>query len=78
MKTLIGLMLVLAAPAFGQTYYGFTGNSSATQTKAEEIFLQQQQSERYKNHLKELTKEPHIAGTKANERVRDYMAELMA
>ncbi|HRE66517.1 MAG TPA: M28 family peptidase [Cyclobacteriaceae bacterium] len=77
MKTLIGLMLVLAAPAFGQTYYGFTGNSSATQTKAEEIFLQQQQSERYKNHLKELTKEPHIAGTKANERVRDYMADVM-
>jgi N-acetylated-alpha-linked acidic dipeptidase len=77
MKTLLGLLLFLSLPTFSQTHFGFSENSSATQTKAEEIFLQQQQSERYKNHLKELTKEPHIAGSKANERVRDYMAEVM-
>jgi len=77
MKSLPALLLLLSFPAFSQTYYGFSTNSSATQTKAEEVFLQQQQSERYKNHLKELTKEPHIAGSKANERVRDYMAEVM-
>jgi N-acetylated-alpha-linked acidic dipeptidase len=77
MKTLIGLLFVLTVPALGQTYYGFTNATSMAQTKAEEVFLQQQQNERYKNHLKELTKEPHIAGSKANERVRDYMAEIM-
>ncbi|MCW5911009.1 MAG: M28 family peptidase [Cyclobacteriaceae bacterium] len=77
MKTLFGLLFILSFPAFSQTYYGFTGNSSATQSKAEELFLQQQESERYKNHLKQLTKEPHIAGTKANERVRDYLADVM-
>jgi N-acetylated-alpha-linked acidic dipeptidase len=77
MKTLIGLLFVLTVPALGQTYYGFTNATFAGQTKAEEVFLQQQQNERYKNHLKELTKEPHIAGSKANERVRDYMAEVM-
>lgn len=77
MKTLLGLLLVFSLPSFSQTYYGFSPTSSSNQTKAEEIFLQQQQSERYKNHLKELTKEPHIAGSKANERVRDYMAEVM-
>ncbi len=77
MKTLLSLLLILSIPAFSQTHFGFSETSSATQTKAEEIFLQQQQSERYKNHLKELTKEPHIAGSKANERVRDYMAEVM-
>jgi N-acetylated-alpha-linked acidic dipeptidase len=77
MKITPALFLLLSFPAFSQTYYGFSTNSSATQTKAEEVFLQQQQNERYKNHLKELTKEPHIAGSKANERVRDYMAEVM-
>ncbi|MBX2901340.1 MAG: M28 family peptidase [Cyclobacteriaceae bacterium] len=77
MKKLFPLLLILASPAFSQTYYGFTSTNAATQTKAEEVFLQQQQNERYKNHLKELTKEPHIAGSKANERVRDYMAEVM-
>lgn len=75
MKNLIGLFLLLASQSFAQT--GFIGGSAATQSKAEETFLKQQESERYKNHLKNLTKEPHIAGSKANERVRDYMADVM-
>ncbi|HNV28780.1 MAG TPA: M28 family peptidase [Cyclobacteriaceae bacterium] len=76
MKKLIGLFLLIATQSFAQTM-GFSSASSSTQTKAEEVFLQQQESERYKNHLKTLTKEPHIATSKANERVRDYMAEVM-
>lgn len=76
MKKLLGLFLLIASQSFAQTT-GFTTASSQTQTKAEEVFLQQQESDRYKNHLKTLTKEPHIATSKANERVRDYMADVM-
>ncbi len=41
------------------------------------VFLQQQSPERYRKHLVELTKEPHITATQSNERVRDYMADVM-
>ena len=77
MKKLLALSLLISSFSFGQNFSGFTGTSAATQSKAEETFLKQQESERYKNHLKNLTKEPHIAGSKANERVRDYMADIM-
>ncbi len=77
MKQLLGLLILLSSGSFAQTLTGFNTTSDATQKQAEAVFLTQQQNERYKNHLKELTKEPHIAGSKANERVRDYMAEVM-
>ena len=77
MKKLFVLSLFVSSFSFGQNFSGFTGNSAAIQSKAEETFLKQQESERYKNHLKNLTKEPHIATSKANERVRDYMADVM-
>lgn len=77
MKKLIPLLFFITTASFVHAQTGFIGGSAATQSKAEETFLKQQESERYKNHLKNLTKEPHIAGSKANERVRDYMADVM-
>lgn len=76
MKYLVGLLLLISTSSFAQLA-GFSGSSSEKQKQAESVFLSQQESERYKNHLKNLTKEPHIATSKANERVRDYMAEVM-
>jgi N-acetylated-alpha-linked acidic dipeptidase len=77
MKYLLGLLLFIGTGCFAQTLTGFSNSSSDQQKKAESFFLNQQESERYKNHLKAITKEPHIATSKANERVRDYMAEVM-
>ncbi|MBP9927282.1 MAG: glutamate carboxypeptidase, partial [Cyclobacteriaceae bacterium] len=77
MKYFLVLLLFASSFTFAQNFTGFSGSSASTQTKAEETFLKQQESERYKNHLKNLTKEPHIATSKANERVRDYIADVM-
>jgi N-acetylated-alpha-linked acidic dipeptidase len=76
MKFIVGFLLLISTSSFAQ-FTGFSGSSSEKQKQAESVFLSQQESERYKNHLKNLTKEPHIATSKANERVRDYMAEVM-
>lgn len=77
MKYLSLLFLLLGTGSFAQTLTGFTPASSEKEKQAETFFLNQQESERYKNHLKTITKEPHIAASKANERVRDYMADVM-
>lgn len=76
MKNLF-LLLVIPVATYSQNLTGFSSQQEANQKTVESIFLQQQQSESYKNHLKKLTQEPHVAGTKANERVRDYMADVM-
>ncbi len=77
MKNLLSLLFLITTVSLVNAQTGFVGGNAATQSKVEETFLKQQESERYKNHLKNLTKEPHIAGSKANERVRDYMADVM-
>ena len=77
MKNLLSLLFLITTVSLVNAQTGFIGGSAITQSKVEETFLKQQESERYKNHLKNLTKEPHIAGSKANERVRDYMADVM-
>jgi len=77
MKYLFGFLLLISTASHAQSITGFSNSSSEKQKQTESFFLNQQESERYKNHLKALTKEPHIAGSKANERVRDYMADVM-
>ncbi len=77
MKNLLSLLFLTITVSLVNAQTGFIGGSAATQSKAEETFLKQQESERYKNHLRNLTKEPHITGSKANERVRDYLADVM-
>ncbi|MGC4023197.1 MAG: hypothetical protein QM734_15260 [Cyclobacteriaceae bacterium] len=77
MKFTICLFLLISVNSFAQTLTGFSPSSAAKQQQAESFFLGQQESERYKNHLQSITKEPHIATSKANERVRDYIAETM-
>lgn len=71
------LLLIIPVATYAQNLTGFSSQQEANQKTVENFFLQQQQSESYKNHLKKLTQEPHVAGTKANERVRDYMADVM-
>jgi len=59
------------------TFIGFSPNQQAMQIKTEADFKQQQDPARFKQHLERLCSVPHVAGSKENEQVRDYIAETM-
>ncbi len=56
---------------------GFTTETAQNQQKLEADFKEAVDTEAFKKHLKALTAKPHVAGNKANEDVRDYMAKVM-
>ena len=57
---------------------GFLPSQLTEQKKFESDFLKAVKSDRFKIHLTELTKNPHIAGTPENELVKDYMVKTMS
>ncbi|GAB3020286.1 transferrin receptor-like dimerization domain-containing protein [Cyclobacterium sediminis] len=57
---------------------GFSESESKTQTDLEDLFLKKVDFPSFKNHLKTITANPHTAGSKANEEVRDYLINVMA
>jgi N-acetylated-alpha-linked acidic dipeptidase len=74
------LALFVCSLAFGvnaQTQAGFSPAGSAAQSELEALFVGLPESEAFKNHLRELTREPHLAGTPANRRVADYIQKAM-
>ena len=77
MKLLVASLCLAVGITQAQSLTGFSPESSKTQLQTEKQFLENVQSERFKLHLENLTKHPHIAGTKANEDVRDYMIKTM-
>jgi N-acetylated-alpha-linked acidic dipeptidase len=77
MKVLAYGLCLAVGVVQAQNLTGFTPESAQTQAKTETQFLEEVDHDRFKIHLKTLTKHPHIAGTKANEDVRDYMVETM-
>ncbi|GMQ24046.1 transferrin receptor-like dimerization domain-containing protein [Algoriphagus sp. oki45] len=56
---------------------GFLPSQLADQKKFELDYLNAVPFDRFKIHLQELTKNPHIAGTPENELVKDYMVKIM-
>lgn len=56
---------------------GFSAAESRVQSELEALFLESVHFPSFKTHLATITKHPHIAGTKANEDVRDYLVEIM-
>lgn len=75
---LIGGFLFLSTCVRAQKIIsGFTPSNQTKQEKAEQEYRTKQSSERYKNHLYKLTSVPHLAGTPENEKVRDYIADVM-
>ncbi|WP_028664057.1 M28 family peptidase [Runella zeae] len=70
------LGIVMGAQA-QQNLSGFAPSSQAKQQKTEQEYRTKQSAERYKLHLHKLTSEPHLAGTPENEKVRDYIADVM-
>ncbi|MFN3760560.1 MAG: M28 family peptidase [Algoriphagus aquaeductus] len=57
---------------------GFLPTQLEGQKKFEADFLKAVDYDRFKIHLTELTKNPHIAGTPENELVKDYMVKTMS
>lgn len=56
---------------------GFFKNQIENQKKFESDYLKAVDYDRFKVHLSELTKNPHIAGTPENELVKDYLVKIM-
>jgi N-acetylated-alpha-linked acidic dipeptidase len=60
-----------------QRLMGFSSAQSEAQLALENVFQTLPTSEAFRQHLENMTAEPHPAGTPANEKVRDYIAEQM-
>ena len=71
---LLGLIFKLQAQS---PLDGYSECGSRTQTDLEELFLKMVDFPSFKSHLKTITSNPHTAGSKANEEVRDYLVEVM-
>ena len=63
--------------ATAQSNDGFLAQSQTKEKQVEDYFLETVDFDQYKIHLKTLTQKPHVAGSMANEEVRDYMANVM-
>jgi N-acetylated-alpha-linked acidic dipeptidase len=75
---LIGGFLLLGIGVQAQKIIsGFTPSNQTKQEKTEQEYRTKQSAERYKNHLYKLTSVPHLAGTPENEKVRDYIVDVM-
>jgi N-acetylated-alpha-linked acidic dipeptidase len=68
---------LLSVSSFAQQD-GFLPSQLAGQKKFETDFLKAVDYSRFKVHLQELTKNPHIAGTPENELVKDYLVKMMS
>ena len=58
-------------------YDGYSKSAWENQLKVETQFLQYLDRTSFKKHLKELTKEPHVVGSKANAEVSFYIEKVM-
>ena len=56
---------------------GFSAASAEAQRRVEERFLALPRPESFRRHLERLTRDPHPAGSAANRRLADYLAEVM-
>ncbi|WP_373492713.1 M28 family metallopeptidase [Aquiflexum sp.] len=77
------LLLTLAFGALisfqleAQTLTGFTKDAGSKQLELEKQFKKTVDFSRFKTHLTEITSVPHVAGSVANEKVKDYMVQSM-
>lgn len=76
--SLLSLFCILTPSLIAQQQSGFSPAGAAAQEACEAQLQTLPTAEAFRAHLEQLTKEPHIGGTPANDRVGDYMAEAMA
>ena len=75
MKKCFFLLSFVCFSATAQT--GFTKSDWKNQLETEKFFNNLVDDARFKIHLKELTKKPHVAGSKSNNDVIDYITKIM-
>ena len=75
MKKYLFLLSFISFSAIAQI--GFTKSDWKNQLATEQLFTNLIDEARFKIHLKELTKKPHVAGSKSNNQVIDYIAKTM-
>jgi len=56
---------------------GFHSSNMGAQYELEQTLMNHHNSEAYREHLYQLTKNPHIAGTSGSRRVIEYMSDVM-
>ncbi len=64
-------------PVHAQEWLGYTPKAKDEQEKIESRLRSETNWDRFKYHLEQITKDPHPAGSPANDRVRDYIHEVM-
>jgi N-acetylated-alpha-linked acidic dipeptidase len=76
-RLLHALMVLSLAPSitFAQELTGFGAKNAEKQKTLEKTFSQTIDFGKFKQHLIQLTSEPHTAGSEANERVKDYIVK---
>jgi N-acetylated-alpha-linked acidic dipeptidase len=75
------LLSAALLPAFMQSpaqVPGFFPDRQSEQQTIEKLLVELPKSERFREHLQELTKLPHPAGSPANKAVADYIQKVMA
>ena len=75
MKKYLFLLIFVSFNTIAQT--GFTKSDWKNQLETEKFFNNLVDDARFKIHLKELTKKPHVTGSKSNNDVIDYIAKIM-
>lgn len=78
-KTTICILLAtLTHPATTAQYQtGYTPESAINQQSVESEYLEAVDFQKFRKHLEQLTRKPHVAGTQANREVADYIASVM-
>ncbi|MEA1785032.1 M28 family metallopeptidase [Arenibacter sp. GZD96] len=77
-KVVLSIALASTLFTYAQQLDGFSSASYDKEKVLETLFMETVYPNAFKNHLIKLTEKPHVAGSKANEAVRDYMAHTMA
>lgn len=74
---IFAIVSVMGPQVNAQSLNGFTKDSGPKQLELEREFKNTVDFSRFKTHLTEITSVPHVAGSVANEKVKDYMVESM-
>ena len=73
----LGLLALSATAVHAQTITGFFPDNDARQRVCEAQLQELPTSQAFREHLRTITAEPHVAGSEANARVGEYLAEVM-
>lgn len=77
-RLILSFSLLAGLTLQAQDLTGYSAEGAQTQEKLETQFRESIDKSRFKTHLKTLTENPHIAGTPANEKVKDYIVQSMS